>query len=213
MEKEGVFICVVGVSGAGKSTLILEFLKKYNRVIFGKSATTRKRREGECEDAYGFISVEDFEVRKKNGEFLETALVHNTDYYGILRKSIIEFGIGKEKIVIKDIDFQGFLSIEKNKYFNSNNFFSIFLDLKDCDIENRILKRGELENLGERLKSAEEERKVKDKCDFQMESIQDEQEENFKKFEKIIILKLEGVGKLQLLERKWLFWKKEFKFN
>ena len=53
-----MLIVIVGESGSGKTTLQNELLKRgYRRIV---TATTRNRRRNELEDAYHFVSREEF---------------------------------------------------------------------------------------------------------------------------------------------------------
>lgn len=74
-----MLIVIVGESGSGKTTLAEELLKKgYRRIT---TATTRKRRRDEPEDAYHFVSEEEFGRMRKAGELVESA-VYNGNGYG-----------------------------------------------------------------------------------------------------------------------------------
>lgn len=74
-----MLIVIVGESGSGKTTLAEELLKKgYRRIT---TATTRKRRRDEPEDAYHFVSREEFSRMRKAGELVESA-VYNGNGYG-----------------------------------------------------------------------------------------------------------------------------------
>ena len=65
-------IVVTGTSGAGKGTLVKALLEHVPALELAVSATTRQRRPGE-EDGreYWFLSVDEFDRRVENGEFLE----------------------------------------------------------------------------------------------------------------------------------------------
>lgn len=74
-----MLIVIVGESGSGKTTLAEELLKKgYRRIT---TATTRKRRRNEPEDAYHFVSREEFGRMQEAGELVESA-VYNGNGYG-----------------------------------------------------------------------------------------------------------------------------------
>ena len=74
-----MLIVIVGESGSGKTTLAEELLKKgYRRIT---TATTRKRRRDEPEDAYHFVSREEFGRMREAGELVESA-VYNGNGYG-----------------------------------------------------------------------------------------------------------------------------------
>lgn len=74
-----MLIVIVGESGSGKTTLQNELLKRgYGRIV---TATTRKRRRNEPEDAYHFVSKEEFGRMREAGELVESA-VYNGNGYG-----------------------------------------------------------------------------------------------------------------------------------
>lgn len=74
-----MLIVIVGESGSGKTTLQNELLKRgYGRIV---TATTRKRRRNEPEDAYHFVSREEFGRMREAGELVESA-VYNGNGYG-----------------------------------------------------------------------------------------------------------------------------------
>lgn len=73
-----MLIVIVGESGSGKTTLAEELLKKgYRRIT---TATTRKRRRDEPEDAYHFVSREEFGRMQEAGELIESAIYNGNGY-------------------------------------------------------------------------------------------------------------------------------------
>lgn len=103
----GQILLISGPSGSGKSTLLNRLLSEFENIHFSISATTRAKREGEKEGVnYYFISEKEFKKDIQKGEFLEWAIVHG-NYYGT-PLSPVEEAIKHGKIVIFDIDVQGF---------------------------------------------------------------------------------------------------------
>ncbi len=89
MSKIGKLFVISGPSGVGKST-VLDYLleEKEIDVIYSISATTRApRSEEEDGKDYFFLNEKEFLKKKENGEFLETAVVHN-NYYGTPKKNV-----------------------------------------------------------------------------------------------------------------------------
>lgn len=78
-------IIFTGPSGVGKATIEQELFKdKSLRLSFSVSATTRKPREGEIDGVhYHFLSMEEFDKRIANGEFIEWN-AHFSNKYGTL---------------------------------------------------------------------------------------------------------------------------------
>jgi guanylate kinase len=102
----GNLIIISSPSGGGKGTLIKEVLNTVPDLTCSISYTTRSMRPGE-EDGreYYFVSVEDFEHRRNEGEFIESATVHG-NLYGTSR-SQIERVTASGRDVIVEIDVQG----------------------------------------------------------------------------------------------------------
>ena len=109
-------IALMGKSGCGKSTILdalahmSDFDKYAHRV---RTDTTRSRRENEKEDAYNFISHEEFAEKLLNGQYLE-AIELNGIFYGTptdeIKKDKINIGIwtpgGVEELQKYEFDFQ-----------------------------------------------------------------------------------------------------------
>lgn len=107
----GKLYVVSGPSGAGKSTVCKE-VRKILGINLSISATSRNPREGEQDGVdYYFLSVEEFENKIKNGDFLEYAKVHN-NYYGTL-KSEVESRLRNGEKIILEIDVQGGIQVKE----------------------------------------------------------------------------------------------------
>ncbi|MBU1090201.1 guanylate kinase [Patescibacteria group bacterium] len=168
----GKLFLVVGPSGVGKGTLVNRLRERHPEFYFSPSATTRIPRKGEKEGRqYHFFSEEEFAKMESAGKFLETATVHETEKYGILREPILR-AIQNGKVVIREVDIQGLRKIHEN--FKKEKFAAIFILPPDfVTLEKRILKRqpkiSETE-LARRLKSAAEEIAQKNLADFEVVS-------------------------------------------
>ena len=68
-------IAIVGPSGVGKGTLLKKLFDDFTKSFeFSVSHTTRFPREGEADGVdYHFISNEQFEAMRLNGDFIEHA--------------------------------------------------------------------------------------------------------------------------------------------
>jgi guanylate kinase len=132
------------------------------------SATTRPMRVGEVEGrSYYFLSQEEFDHRRENGEFLECAEVHHSGYwYGTL-KSELERARKAGAWSFLEIDVQGALAV-KREYPQA---VSVFLVVPSVEgYERRLRARGteSEEVIQRRLKTAEEELKLADRYDFRV---------------------------------------------
>lgn len=154
--KESFIFIISGPSGAGKSTLLSKLLEDFkDELYFSISHTTRKPRNGEKDGInYHFISKDEFEKKIKQDNFLEYALVHN-NYYGTSINEVQE-ALKLGKIVIFDIDVQGFL-IARKKF--KDKICSVFISTKtSSELERRLNNRNSMEaNLKDRLINAEKE--------------------------------------------------------
>ena len=163
-----MLVFLSGISASGKGTVIAELAKQLPNLQFFKSATTRPRRENE--DAYIYLTQEEFDQKVQNDEFFETEPVHGF-YYGVLNKSL-DMIIGQpDKIFIKDIDVHGMERIVKFLKGKAK-VITIFLDAPDNVLYDRLIKRGESpERATIRLQRGQLERSYKDKYDHVIENI------------------------------------------
>lgn len=93
-------------SGGGKTTIARQLLATRDDVGYSVSCTTRAPRQNEVNGRdYHFLSREQFEARRRAGEFAEAAEVHG-NWYGTLR-SEVEKVLASGRHVVMDIDVQG----------------------------------------------------------------------------------------------------------
>lgn len=118
---KGNLIIISSPSGGGKGTLIKEVLGSMPDITYSISYTTRPMRSGEQDGReYFFISKEDFEHRRGEGEFLEYALVHG-NYYGTSLKQVEDVMKGGRDVLL-EVDVQGAAILKKKP-----NAVSIFI--------------------------------------------------------------------------------------
>ena len=110
---EGKLVVVSGPSGAGKTSVMQRVYQTCRLpLVRSVSATTRPPRDGESDGVdYHFLSDEEFQLRRKRGDFLECFQVFTQGYwYGTLRSEVTT-GLAAGKWVVLEIDVQGALAI------------------------------------------------------------------------------------------------------
>ncbi|QDU30142.1 Guanylate kinase [Anatilimnocola aggregata] len=111
--KTGRMIVISGPSGAGKSTVVRKLLTDCSLPLaLSVSATTRQPRAGEVHGQdYFFLPADEFDRRRRAGEFLECKEVFGRgDWYGTLQSQVAA-GLEAGKWVILEIDVDGMRSV------------------------------------------------------------------------------------------------------
>ena len=159
----GKLYVVSGPSGAGKSTVCKE-VRKILGINLSISATSRSPREGEIDGVdYYFLTVQEFEEKIKNGEFIEYAKVHN-NYYGTLKSEVEKRLKNGEKIIL-EIDVQGGIQV-KEKFPDAQLIF--FKTETEEELERRLRGRqtDSEETIALRLKNSLKELEYEEKYEF-----------------------------------------------
>ena len=181
----GFFLLLVGPSGVGKGTTIDILKKRHSDWIFPVSATTRAPRPGEYDGAtYHFFSREAFQQKIDRGDFVEWACVHGDHFYGTLKSEIFP-ALEAGKIVLREVDFQGFLSIRKT--VPSENLLSFFLLPPPREVLiRRIRERAPISDaeLESRLQSMEKELLAAPECDIRIQTTDGDPELPVREIEK-----------------------------
>ena len=100
-------------SGGGKTTIAKLLLQGRDDLGYSVSATTRAKRPDERDGVdYHFLSRDEFERRRDNGEFLEWA-TYGGELYGTL-KSEIERIFAQGRHAVLDVEIEGARQIRKN---------------------------------------------------------------------------------------------------
>ncbi len=135
----GSLFMVAAPSGAGKSTLVNALLQLEPAIKLSVSFTTRAPRPGEENGReYHFTTVEDFLLRKAQGEFLESAEVHG-NFYGTSR-ILIEQQMQAGTDILLEIDWQGVQQVKK-RFPNAVGIFILPPSIQA--LEDRLNKRGQ----------------------------------------------------------------------
>jgi guanylate kinase len=109
----GDIFLVAAPSGAGKSSLVNALLARDAAIRLSVSFTTRPPRPGEVDGReYHFVDLGEFERRERQGEFLESAVVHG-NHYGTSRHWI-EQQSRQACDVLLEIDWQGASQIKRH---------------------------------------------------------------------------------------------------
>jgi guanylate kinase len=77
-----VIIVVSGPGGVGKGTVVTELVRADPRLVLSRSWTTRAPRPGEDDDAYTWVTEDDFLGAIAEGRFLEWNHFLGSAYYG-----------------------------------------------------------------------------------------------------------------------------------
>jgi guanylate kinase len=175
-------IIVAAPSGAGKSSFVERMCREDSRLVDTVTYTTRAPRGGESEGhPYYFVDREDFEKKIREGFFVEWARVH-TNLYGTPLDQLEE-AWKKGKCIIMDVDVQGYRTI-KSKYPDARGVF--ILPPSIDELRRRILKRDSKapQDIDVRMLNAEHE--IQYAKDFDVQIINDDFEESFAQFKKIL---------------------------
>lgn len=184
---KGKLFILVGPSGSGKSSVLTELKKSHPEYTYPLSATTRQMREGEKEgEIYHFYSQEQFKKGIESGEFLEWAVVHEDNYYGLIKKPILE-GLTKGETIVREVDIQGFDSIRKE--IPPKNLVTIFITAGSKEeLVERIVNRAKIsdDELAKRKNSMHKEFNRLRDCDYMVENKKDELNQTVQKVADII---------------------------
>jgi guanylate kinase len=136
----GKVIILTAPSGSGKTTLANMLMKEFPIIRFSVSATTRKPREHEVHGVnYYFLTVDEFDKKVEQGDFLEHETFYNGTRYGTL-KSDVEKQLKNGYFILLDIEVNGAKNI-KDQF--GDECLSIFVKPPSIGVlESRLRNRG-----------------------------------------------------------------------
>lgn len=174
--KKGHIYFIMGITGSGKGTLIDNARLQRQYIFYTPlSYKTREKRQNEQDgkDSH-FITKAEFYSAIEKGEFLEYALVHETDYYGTKYDDIMENWIHLWKDVIKEIDINGLKKLKSERPDLDNYYSAVFLNIPVNALLSRVEARWVFmsdQELKRRLVSAEiEEEEISKWCDYTIDA-------------------------------------------
>ena len=154
MKKEKLLI-FSAPSGSGKTTLVNHLMSEIPNLAFSVSATTRAPRgEEQTGVEYYFMSLEEFQQRVENDEFLEWQEVYPGRCYGTL-KAVVEKMQEEGYHVAFDVDVVGGTNIKK---FYGDEALSVFIQAPSIDVlRERLVNRqtDSMEEIEKRLAKAQ----------------------------------------------------------
>ena len=139
-KHKGVMLVLSSPSGAGKSSICRALLDLDKNLYLSISTTTRRKRPNEVSGIdYNFVTLDEFEYKLKQNNFIEHAKVFN-NFYGT-DKSFVENKINKGKDLLFDIDWQGAQQLREKM---RENIVSVFiLPPSKKELERRLKERGQ----------------------------------------------------------------------
>lgn len=165
----GKLIIISGPSASGKTTLLAElFRRRPGPLVPSVSATTRSPRPGEQDGRhYHFLTNDEFQRRRQNGDFLECFEVYGRGYwYGTLKNEVTA-GLNAGQWVVLEIDVHGALEVLKS----FPEAVTIFVHPGSlAELERRLRGRGTEQeaDIQRRLATAQDELKYLDRYRHQV---------------------------------------------
>ena len=100
-------VVLAGPTAVGKGTVSAYVREHFPEVWLSVSATTRRPRPGEVDGVhYHFVDPAEFARMERDGELLESAVVHGRNSYGTPRRPVEE-ALAQHRMALLEIDLQG----------------------------------------------------------------------------------------------------------
>ena len=163
-RREPLIIVLSAPSGSGKTTIVARLIDSLMHITRSISYTTREPREGEKAGVdYVFVSKEEFDRMKDNGEFLEWE-ENFGNYYGTGRKQVEDM-LASGLDVIMSIDVKGARTAKK-EYPESISVFVMPPSLEELENRLRRRKTDAESQVAIRLRESKQEVAASDEYDF-----------------------------------------------
>lgn len=133
-------LIITAPSGAGKTSITRHLLQHFSQLAFSVSAATREARGNEKDGLdYYFMSVEDFQQKIRDQQFVEWEMVYEGKYYGTL-KSELDRIWANNQVPVLDIDVKGAIHVQQQY---PNTTLSVFIEPPSVDeLKRRLESRG-----------------------------------------------------------------------
>lgn len=140
MAKENKLLIITAPSGAGKTSITRHLMKQFPQLAFSISAATREPRAHEKNGLdYYFVSVEEFQHKIQQSEFVEWEMVYEGKYYGTLKNELQRIW-DNEQTPVLDIDVKGAIHVQG---LLPEHSLSVFIEPPSIEeLKHRLQKRG-----------------------------------------------------------------------
>lgn len=140
MAKENKLLIITAPSGAGKTSITKHLMKQFPQLAFSISAATREPRAHEKNGLdYYFVSVEEFQHKIQQSEFVEWEMVYEGKYYGTLKNELQRIW-DNEQTPVLDIDVKGAIHVQG---LLPEHSLSLFIEPPSIEeLKHRLQKRG-----------------------------------------------------------------------
>ncbi|HEX5426959.1 MAG TPA: guanylate kinase [Pedococcus sp.] len=146
-------VVLAGPTAVGKGTVSAYVREHFPDVWLSVSATTRQPRPGEVEGVhYHFVDEAEFARMERDGELLESAVVHGRNHYGTPRRPVEE-ALAAHRMALLEIDLQGARQVRASM---PEALFVFLAPPSWAELERRLVGRGteDAEERARRLNTA-----------------------------------------------------------